>query len=137
MRERSFAAINGLARAFGCVRVAFVDIIEVVEADTSRSKAMSFELEAVYENGMLKLDRPLPLVEHQRVKVVVDEGANAQLSTDKDWWKVLQEIWADQERRGYVGTVTEFDRGDEAYEKRMREIWSNTVHGQKGDADLP
>jgi predicted DNA-binding antitoxin AbrB/MazE fold protein len=98
---------------------------------------MSFEVEAVYENGMLKLDRPLPLVEHQRVKVVVQEPADAKTGEGKDWWKALQEIWADQERRGFVGTVTELDRGDEAYEKRMREIWSNTVHGPKGDADLP
>jgi predicted DNA-binding antitoxin AbrB/MazE fold protein len=34
---------------------------------------MSFEVEAVYENGTLKLDRPLPLAEHQRVRVVVQE----------------------------------------------------------------
>jgi predicted DNA-binding antitoxin AbrB/MazE fold protein len=32
---------------------------------------MSFEIEAVYENGVLKPDRPLPLTEHQRVTVVV------------------------------------------------------------------
>jgi len=34
---------------------------------------MSFEVEAVYENGVLKLDQLLPLEEHQRVKVVVQE----------------------------------------------------------------
>lgn len=28
-------------------------------------------VEAIYENGTLKLDRPLPLTEHQRVKVVI------------------------------------------------------------------
>jgi predicted DNA-binding antitoxin AbrB/MazE fold protein len=99
---------------------------------------MSFEVDATYENGVLKLDEALPLAEHQRVKVVVqDASVSAGAPEKQDWWQVLQEIWADQERRGYVGTVTEFDRGDEAYEKRMREIWSNTVHGQKGDADLP
>ncbi len=34
---------------------------------------MSFEIEAVYENGTLKPDHPLPLEEHQRVKIVVQE----------------------------------------------------------------
>jgi predicted DNA-binding antitoxin AbrB/MazE fold protein len=32
---------------------------------------MALEVEATYENGVLKLDRPLPLSEHQRVKVTV------------------------------------------------------------------
>ena len=93
---------------------------------------MSFELEAVYENGMLKLDRPLPLVEHQRVKVVVQESAGTQPDEGKDPWQVLQEIDAEQKLRGYVGTVTEFDRSDEAYEARMREILSHTEHGNAG-----
>ena len=93
---------------------------------------MSFELEAVYENGVLKLDRLLPLVEHQRVKVVVQEPAGAQTGEAKDWWKVLQEIDAEQKQRGYVGTVTDFDRSDEAYEARMREILSHTEHGNAG-----
>jgi len=92
---------------------------------------MSFELEATYENGVLKLDRTLPLQEHQRVKVVVqEETAQGQAGDAKKLWEVLQEIRADQKRRGYVGTVTEFDRSDEAYEARMREILSHTVHGK-------
>ncbi len=33
---------------------------------------MSIETEAVYENGALRLDHPLPLEEHQRVKVVIE-----------------------------------------------------------------
>jgi predicted DNA-binding antitoxin AbrB/MazE fold protein len=33
---------------------------------------MSIEIEATYENGILKLDRTLPLAEHQRVKVVIE-----------------------------------------------------------------
>ncbi len=98
---------------------------------------MSFELEAIYENGTLKLDRPLPLAEHQRVKVVVQQPATTQTGEVEDSWKVLQEIRADQERRGYVGTATGFDRSDEAYEAKMREILSHTVHGRQGNADLP
>ena len=84
---------------------------------------MSFELEATYENGVLKLDHSLPLEEHQRVKVVVQEAsASGGTGNAKDLMKVLEEIRADQKRRGFVGTVTEFDRGDEAHEARMREI---------------
>lgn len=33
---------------------------------------MSIEIEAVYENGTLKLDHAVPLEEHQRVKVVIE-----------------------------------------------------------------
>lgn len=32
---------------------------------------MSFEVEATYENGVLKLDKPLPLTENERVTVQV------------------------------------------------------------------
>ena len=32
---------------------------------------MSLEIEAVYENGVLKPDKPLPLRENERVKVTV------------------------------------------------------------------
>ena len=32
---------------------------------------MSLEVEATYENGVLKLDKPLPLDEHERVTVQV------------------------------------------------------------------
>ena len=32
---------------------------------------MSIEVDAVYENGSLKLDHSIPLEEHQRVRVIV------------------------------------------------------------------
>jgi predicted DNA-binding antitoxin AbrB/MazE fold protein len=32
---------------------------------------MSLEVEATYEDGVLKLDKPLPLEEHQRVTVQI------------------------------------------------------------------
>jgi predicted DNA-binding antitoxin AbrB/MazE fold protein len=35
---------------------------------------MSIEIEATYENGVLKLEEPLPLENHQRVKVTVHGG---------------------------------------------------------------
>ena len=34
---------------------------------------MSLEIDATYENGVLKLDKPLPLHEKQRVKVTIEE----------------------------------------------------------------
>jgi predicted DNA-binding antitoxin AbrB/MazE fold protein len=37
---------------------------------------MSIELEATYENGVLKLDRPLPLADQQRVRVTVHENVS-------------------------------------------------------------
>jgi predicted DNA-binding antitoxin AbrB/MazE fold protein len=37
---------------------------------------MPFEIEAIYEGGVLKPERPLPLEDHQRVKVVVHEQAS-------------------------------------------------------------
>ncbi len=37
---------------------------------------MSLEVEATYENGVLKLDAPLPLKEKERVKVKVEQYAS-------------------------------------------------------------
>jgi predicted DNA-binding antitoxin AbrB/MazE fold protein len=33
---------------------------------------MAITVEAVYENGVLKLDQPLPLPEHQKVRVTIE-----------------------------------------------------------------
>jgi predicted DNA-binding antitoxin AbrB/MazE fold protein len=33
---------------------------------------MTFTVEATYENGALKLERPLPLKEHEKVRVTVE-----------------------------------------------------------------
>jgi predicted DNA-binding antitoxin AbrB/MazE fold protein len=32
---------------------------------------MALTIEAVYENGVLKLDRPLPLKEHEKVQITI------------------------------------------------------------------
>jgi len=54
---------------------------------------MSFEIEAVYEDGILKPDHPLPLAEHQRVKVVVHgETSIARRSYGIIGWKEDPEI---------------------------------------------
>ncbi len=49
---------------------------------------MSLEVDAIYENGCLKLDHPLPLDEQQRVRVVVQaEGIIARRSFGIIGWK--------------------------------------------------
>lgn len=35
---------------------------------------MTITVEAIYENGMLKLEQPLPLAEREKVRVTVQQG---------------------------------------------------------------
>jgi predicted DNA-binding antitoxin AbrB/MazE fold protein len=35
---------------------------------------MSITVEAIYENGVLKPTQPLPLAEHEKVRVTVEQG---------------------------------------------------------------
>jgi predicted DNA-binding antitoxin AbrB/MazE fold protein len=37
---------------------------------------MTMTVEAIYENGMLKLAQPLPLKEHEKVRVTVQQGSS-------------------------------------------------------------
>jgi predicted DNA-binding antitoxin AbrB/MazE fold protein len=54
---------------------------------------MSIEIEATYEDGMLKPDHPLPLEEHQRVKLVVEQDvSHARASFGIIGWKGEPEI---------------------------------------------
>ena len=49
---------------------------------------MSLTVEATYENGMLKLDQPLPLNEHQKVRVTVEPAPTwAEQSAGIMGWK--------------------------------------------------
>lgn len=94
---------------------------------------MLYETEAVYEDGVLKLEERLPLEDHQRVKVVVQESSSVpRTAKDGDWWPTLQAILSDQKQRGFVGSATAVDRSDEAYEDRTREILRNTSSGSAG-----
>lgn len=38
---------------------------------------MPLQLEAVYENGILRLDQPLPLREHERVTIRIERRSSA------------------------------------------------------------
>ena len=38
---------------------------------------MTHTVDATYENGTLKLDRPLPLKEHEKVRITVENAASA------------------------------------------------------------
>lgn len=42
---------------------------------------MSFEIEAIYEHGVLKPVKPLPLEEHQRVTILVQDKRSIASST--------------------------------------------------------
>lgn len=37
---------------------------------------MTITVEAIYENGTLKLDRPLPLQEHEKVRVIIQSATS-------------------------------------------------------------
>ena len=63
---------------------------------------MSLQVEATYENGVLKLDKPLPLKEKQRVRVTVEqEGTVAELTYGLIGWtgdpEVVRRIALDPE----------------------------------------
>lgn len=63
---------------------------------------MSLEVEAVYENGVLKLDKPLPLQKNQRVKITVQqEGVAVELTYGLIGWtgdpEVVRRIALDPE----------------------------------------
>ena len=42
---------------------------------------MAIVVEATYENGVLKPERPLPLGEHERVQITVDAAVNPVMAT--------------------------------------------------------
>ena len=44
----------------------------------------AFEFEATFEDGVLKPDRPVPLAQHQRIKVSVELPASDVLEVDAD-----------------------------------------------------
>lgn len=49
---------------------------------------MTMTVNATYENGTLKLDRPLPLREHEQVRVTVEPGPSlAQQTAGMIGWK--------------------------------------------------
>jgi len=49
---------------------------------------MSITVEAIYENGVLKPGRPLPLQEHEKVKLTIDSDASfARESAGMIAWK--------------------------------------------------
>jgi predicted DNA-binding antitoxin AbrB/MazE fold protein len=64
--------------------------------------AMSLEVEATYENGLLKPDNPLPLKDKERVKITVQQhGSVAELTYGLIGWtgdpEVLRKIAEDDE----------------------------------------
>ncbi len=63
---------------------------------------MLLEVEATYENGVLVLDAPLPLKEHERVKIQIKPKAtlSSQLAGSMKWTgdpEILRKIAEDTE----------------------------------------
>ncbi len=63
---------------------------------------MPFEVEATYQNGTLKLDKPLPLTENARVKITIQqETTSAKLTYGLIGWtgdpEVVRRIALDPE----------------------------------------
>lgn len=55
---------------------------------------MTVAVEAVYEDGVLKLEKPVPFKEHAKVRVTIEEDA-AQVAAEADdptGWKALRSI---------------------------------------------
>ena len=80
--------------------------------------------------GNLRPDGTLELEQRPTLQPgPVDVFIRQRSSQDRDWWKALNEVLADQTNRRFVGTITDVDRSDEDYENRMREIRKNTMRG--------
>ena len=63
---------------------------------------MSFELEAIYENGTFSnsIDHCRWWSTSESRSWCRNRHSDAKPAKTKDWWKALQEIRADQKRRG-------------------------------------
>jgi predicted DNA-binding antitoxin AbrB/MazE fold protein len=57
---------------------------------------MTIQVEAIYENGLLKLDRPLPFQEQERVRITVERKTDvAQLEPRDEWERLLRSLATD------------------------------------------
>jgi predicted DNA-binding antitoxin AbrB/MazE fold protein len=68
---------------------------------------MTLTVNATYENGTLKLDRPLPLKEHEKVTVTVEPGLSlAQQTAGMIGWvgnvETLERILKEAEETQYL-----------------------------------
>jgi predicted DNA-binding antitoxin AbrB/MazE fold protein len=61
---------------------------------------MTVAVEAIYENGVLKLEKPLDIEEHAKVRVIIEDGREAAPAEadDPTGWKSA---------RGLIGCITE------------------------------
>ncbi len=60
---------------------------------------MTVAVEAIYENGVLKLQKPVALKEHSKVRVIIEgEGADEADDDDPTGWKAAERfigLWKD------------------------------------------
>jgi hypothetical protein len=55
---------------------------------------MTVAVEAIYENGVLRLEKPVPLKEHAKVRVTIEEEGEARPAVDDDptGWKAARQF---------------------------------------------
>lgn len=56
------------------------------------SLAMVIAVEAVYENGVLRLKQPLPLADKAEVRVTIETAEPATAEDDPTGWKALKSL---------------------------------------------
>lgn len=62
-----------------------------------------------------------------RLSIAARATETSMTSDERDWWAALQTIEAGQKLRGFIGTASDIDRDDQGYDKRMNEIYKNTM----------
>jgi len=87
---------------------------------------MTREVEAVYENGMLRPLEPLPLAEHQHVKVTVSEipGDPLESMIDENFQEEARQAVA---AAGHIPTHEEVRR----MTARDSSCWSEVIIGER------
>jgi predicted DNA-binding antitoxin AbrB/MazE fold protein len=68
---------------------------------SSRGDVLTVAVEAVYENGVLRLEQPVDLKEHAKVRVIIEDGEQARSAMEDDdptGWKTAREL---------IGCITE------------------------------
>ncbi len=55
---------------------------------------MTVAVEAIYENGVLRPEKPLGFKEHAKVRVIIEDESEAQATEDDDptGWKTAREL---------------------------------------------
>jgi predicted DNA-binding antitoxin AbrB/MazE fold protein len=80
--EKADSIVELALRGYDCsvgsigslARIVLTDEVQLLHQVSNGYLAMTITIDAVYENGILKLDRPLPLKEHEKVRITVEQS---------------------------------------------------------------